>query len=328
MEGFSGFEPQVGEIRALRTFRVDNDGRLLPLYSRLVWHDGANTAVCARIGLSDDPPAHPAPDSDCRCGFYAYGSERAAAQHRNSRYVSAVVACWGRVIAGTRGVRAQYARIEAIYLAESAPPSLRRQIARRYPSSALYQDRATMLSEHPLSQLDCYHDGWFSRRWPGINPMVANIVQVAIIAMGLIPAANLRGSALLWTLWSVATAFVALVTVLMLSGVGGRLPRAAALGPVILMLWLVAPMSGTAAWLLRLPALLLMAVGLGTYLITRRRGYFPLISAVGDDRPPRRVAPKSRPHPSVSTRPTRPGHTPRVRTWTTQARAKGRNNHP
>ena len=33
MDAFAGFEPQVGEIRAVRSFRVGPDGTLYPLFS-------------------------------------------------------------------------------------------------------------------------------------------------------------------------------------------------------------------------------------------------------------------------------------------------------
>ena len=47
MQPFAGAEPLVGEVVGLRTFRVDESGLLLPLYSNLAWYDGPNTATCA-----------------------------------------------------------------------------------------------------------------------------------------------------------------------------------------------------------------------------------------------------------------------------------------
>jgi hypothetical protein len=44
MDAFAGFEPQVGEIRAVRSFRVGPDGALYPLFSDQAWVDGANIA--------------------------------------------------------------------------------------------------------------------------------------------------------------------------------------------------------------------------------------------------------------------------------------------
>ncbi len=79
---FSGTEPLVGEIVGLRTFRVDESGMLLPLYSNHGWYDGANTATCAPPTGEAERTDHPVPSPECECGFYAYGTEAAAARNR------------------------------------------------------------------------------------------------------------------------------------------------------------------------------------------------------------------------------------------------------
>ncbi|MDP9094257.1 MAG: hypothetical protein M3N95_15310 [Actinomycetota bacterium] len=53
MDAYSGFEPQVGEIRALRTFRIGPGGLLYPLFSDHAWTDGTNTAECPLPRLRD-----------------------------------------------------------------------------------------------------------------------------------------------------------------------------------------------------------------------------------------------------------------------------------
>src|SRR5882762_5927320 len=112
MEAFSGFEPQVGEIRALRTFRIGRDGGLYPLFSDVRWAAHANTARCRSPGMGRDETDHLVVEPGCTCGFYAYADEQTAAEYPHSRHVLAVVACWGRIIAGTRGLRSQYTRVE------------------------------------------------------------------------------------------------------------------------------------------------------------------------------------------------------------------------
>jgi len=107
-----------------------------------------NTAQCA----SGHTPAAPG----CRCGFYAYGTRRAARQYAEARRVLAVVACWGRVVPGTRGLRAQYARIEAIWLSARVSPHLARQLRERYPSVTVYRSKRVMLRRHPPTRLDSY----------------------------------------------------------------------------------------------------------------------------------------------------------------------------
>ena len=52
------FEPQLGEIRAVRTFRVGPGGLLFPLFSRRPWVDGDNEAACHAIHGTDQPGTH------------------------------------------------------------------------------------------------------------------------------------------------------------------------------------------------------------------------------------------------------------------------------
>ncbi len=138
MDSYGGFEPQVGQIRALRTFRIGPDGALYPLFSNEPWQDGSNTARC----LGKDRPPHPSPAPDCTCGFYAYGAEQWVSDHPHSRHVLAVVACWGRIIAGTRGLRAEHCRIEALWLSAAVPADLAARVHLHHPSVAVHRDRS------------------------------------------------------------------------------------------------------------------------------------------------------------------------------------------
>ena len=95
--------------------RQDTSGR---------WHDGPNTARCKRRNT----PPHRSPASDCTCGFYAYGAEQWVSDHPISRHVLAVVSCWGRIIAGTGGLRAEHSRIEALWLSAAVPADLAEKV--------------------------------------------------------------------------------------------------------------------------------------------------------------------------------------------------------
>jgi hypothetical protein len=141
---------RVGEIRALRTFRLAQYGRLYPARYGPAgpWQDGANTARC-HYGHT---PAAPG----CMCGFWAYGTHRAARDFIEARRVLAVVACWGRVVPGTRGLRAQHARIEAIWVSAWVSRRLVRQLRERYPSATFYRSKRFMLIRHRLTRLDSY----------------------------------------------------------------------------------------------------------------------------------------------------------------------------
>src|SRR4051812_42677567 len=197
MEHYSGFdtavEPLVGEVRALRTFRVGPDGRLHSLFSPNSWDNGPNTAGCSSLRvLSGGAVSHPAPETSCTCGFYAYGSEQAAGEYPHAEHVLAVAACWGHVIAGTRGIRAQHGKVEALWLSDRVPEGLRARIAVRYPSVAVYRDRVAMLTQHPPTALDCYEPAPPDRRSRGARLFDAG----ALVAIGLsAAAAHLLGGA-------------------------------------------------------------------------------------------------------------------------------------
>jgi hypothetical protein len=141
---------RVGEIRALRTFQLSSDGSLRPVaYTDVAWVDGANAANC---DLCDHTPAAPG----CSCGFWAYGTRGGASQHRAAKHLLAVVACWGRVVPGTLGLRAQYARIEAIWVSGRIPRDRIALLRKRYPSAVVYGSKRAMLRKHRLSTLDSY----------------------------------------------------------------------------------------------------------------------------------------------------------------------------
>jgi len=156
-------ELRVGEIRALRTFQLSSDGSLKPVaYTDVAWVDGPNAARC---DLGDHTPAAPG----CGCGFWAYGSRGAAAQHRAAKHLLAVVACWGRVVPGTLGLRTQYARIEAIWVSGRIPRGRIALLRKRYPSAVLYGSKRAMLRRHRLSRLDSY------RRVPWLEARLASL---------------------------------------------------------------------------------------------------------------------------------------------------------
>jgi hypothetical protein len=142
---------RVGEIRALRTFRLSEYGYLNPVgYPGAgPWRDGANTARCRNHGHT---PAAPG----CKCGFWAYGTYDAACDYAEARRLLAVVTCWGKVVPGTRGLRAQYARIEAIWLSGKTRRHIVRRLRERYPSVTFYRSRRRMLRRNHPTRLDSY----------------------------------------------------------------------------------------------------------------------------------------------------------------------------
>jgi hypothetical protein len=259
MDPFAGFEPYVGDVRALRTFRVARGGGLHPLFHGGMWDDGTNTARC--LNPSAEPDGHGAPDPDCTCGFYAYGNADAAAEQVRARHVLAVVACWGRLIAGTRGVRAQHCRIEAVWLSAAVPEELVAQVRERYPSAVVYRDRAAMLAEHPPTALECYEPA------PAIDRLTAAPVRWVAAAgavVGTAPAHWLEAVPGARPVWVVLLTVLVLGALLLGQGRSGDLAlQRRRLLCLAVVLWMVAPLAGAAGLLLlRLPLAEVAVLGL------------------------------------------------------------------
>jgi hypothetical protein len=274
MDAFSGFEPQVGEIRAVRTFRIGPEGLLYPLFSDHSWSAGANTARCRIPDSRGDDSEHLVVEPGCTCGFYAYADEHAAAEYPNSRHVLAVVACWGRVVAGTRGLRSQHARIEAIWMSPTVPADLAASVADRYPSTAVYGDKEAMLIEHPPTHVDCYETP--SPRDRGRNRMGIRAALIAALILGLLPWSWLTGNSDALILWAAMVGAFLIASVKYGKHVAPT-ERKRALVCSAMVLWLIAPLAGPAGILfLRLPLVQIAVVARQQRRIAvRRANQFP-----------------------------------------------------
>jgi hypothetical protein len=262
--GFSGFEPQVGEIRALRTFRVGPAGVLYPLFDTRPWVDGANEARC-RI---TDEPEHAVPEPDCTCGFYAYADQRAAGEYPFARYVLAVVACWGRVVAGTKGIRAQYGRIEALWFSPVVPAALVQAATERYPSVAVYSDAATMLREHPLTHLDVYEPEQLTPPW---RRRIGQLAALAAVVAGVLPTSFFGEVPDGWFVWGALLAALLGGVVLGRARLKDPSVQRRRLICLALALWMIAPLTAPLGLLLfRLPLAQLALITVVHRLALRR----------------------------------------------------------
>lgn len=260
----------------MRTFRIGPGGLLYPLFGATPWTAGTNTAACRALqsvgavgggpgvggggGASrfGDPAirrlVHATPEPDCSCGYYAYADEASAAQYPQARNVLAVVACWGRVIAGTRGVRAQYARIAAVWMSDRVPPSLAAEVAQQYQQSQIYLDKNAMLNDYELSRLDCYEPS--ASEVSRYRRFIVRATVLAALAVGAIPANVVLHDQALLVLWWSALSLVLSVALYLFCRRKEPQSRRAALLYTALALWLVAPFGGgVGLLLLRLPIL-------------------------------------------------------------------------
>lgn len=141
------FSPQA-PLPAWRLFRVRADGKRLVLSSPMYhddmtgrtppWPSAEEEATCYK--------GHPAPAPGCRCGIYGAvpgtldslpGYLRDTAYERDP-WAYGEIACFGRVFADMRGVRAEHARLIRIALpatgwpGEAAPREASRMLSERY----------------------------------------------------------------------------------------------------------------------------------------------------------------------------------------------------
>jgi hypothetical protein len=267
MEAYTGFEPQVGEIRAVRTFRVGPNGSLYPLFSDVPWSAGTNSARCKFA-------THPTPDADCTCGFYAYASEAAAAEFPNARHVLAVVSCWGHVIAGTRGIRAEFARVEAIWMSEVVPASLAALVATHYPGLSIYADRQAMLAQHPPTVLDCYQ---FDPNERAVRRVALRLAILAALIIGVLPTSWLGSNHDARLVWAAELGFFLIGAALLHRKRTDLAAKRQALVFVAVALWLLAPFAGAGGTLmLRLPLIQIAALtACQRWLLTREASRFP-----------------------------------------------------
>ncbi len=265
-------ELRVGEIRALRTFRVARDGQLYPLFGPTPWVSGINTATCRSPHQDHDHSDVPTPD--CTCGFHAYGSVSAAAEEPRSEHVLAVVACWGPVIAGTRGIRAAHARIEALWLSSAVPAPLVGEVAALYRDASIYRDRAVMLEEHPPTALDCYDPAVEGARGLGTGWRV--VLGVVLLA-SLIPLPQLLSHDPTVAVAAVGAAALAALVVVRRAAGRDRSTQRRAFLMVVGVLWLLAPFAGVVVSVaIRVPvALVLSTLELHRWRVRVRAARFP-----------------------------------------------------
>jgi hypothetical protein len=278
VDDYAGFEPQIGEIRALRTFRVGPDGGLYPLYSDTAWVDGVNTAHCnlaPGTGNRIDARQHATPDPDCTCGYYAYASESGAAERPHARHVLAVVACWGKVIAGTRGIRAEHARVEALWMSAIVPPELAGSVAASYPTATVYPEKDVMLAEHPPSALDCYE---IDEPVPAARMSRALLLAIATaVVIGSLPASWIWQQPYIRAIWAAEVCLFVIAAVMVRRTRRDVRASVTTLLYAGLAVWLVAPFAGSAGVvLLRLPLVQITSLGLlQRYHLNREARRFP-----------------------------------------------------
>ncbi len=134
------------DVHGLRTFRVSDDGHLLPVTAMDdSWRGGTCIARCRR------EPGHQPPDDDCRCGIYSFRHlPILRAQYQQALDLVAVVALEGQTLEGSRGWRSQAARVLDIWVSPDAVPNdLRNALAANLPDVRFHDDVEEMIGSYP-----------------------------------------------------------------------------------------------------------------------------------------------------------------------------------
>lgn len=154
------FAPQiaVGVAYGLRTFRIREDGHLLPaswLFADFdavpsVWDRGHCVARCKWRS------EHEAPVTMCTCGVSSWDTLARLQEEfpEHTDYIVGVVRLEGRTVQGVYGdplgaFRSEAARIVALWVNDSrVPVRFQRAIRRTYPDIKLHYDRTRMIAQH------------------------------------------------------------------------------------------------------------------------------------------------------------------------------------
>jgi hypothetical protein len=109
----------LAPVIGFRSWRIAN-GRLLSPYIPCRWEGrvmrarcfDANRVLLRGEGWLDEPHASPHPE--CQCGVYAYHRPGLRSYYGEQWWCDGVIAAWGRIEVHADGLRAEFARVEAL----------------------------------------------------------------------------------------------------------------------------------------------------------------------------------------------------------------------
>jgi hypothetical protein len=180
MSDFKGedFDFAVGSIKGLRSWSIDDKGRLRGVTHPAIWTPGENVSACRApsgpIGLhcgdpacalcrhlptsQPKPPAAHTFDPECQCGFWAY-DEVGFEEHGDA---VGIIEGYGRTTIGTKGFRCEKAKIVALCRdTEKGTLSLSEwlRLKELYPAAEFHDEFDDMVMAH----------GQVLRSWPTVG---------------------------------------------------------------------------------------------------------------------------------------------------------------
>lgn len=197
MSEFSDRPFVAGSLVGVRSFRVDEWGRLIgPSYPD-VWKPGENVAVCHRsvesslgglflpalsqftlrmdafslygphytvapseveipkappvnLKKKPKPPPHHVGMLSCQCGYYAY-FDTANNPHHNKGNVHAIIEGYGTITVGSRGFRAEKAKLLAVVIKPKRwNDATSERLRHNYPDVRFFGDKGEAFDAFPL----------------------------------------------------------------------------------------------------------------------------------------------------------------------------------
>lgn len=147
----------IEKVYGLRAFRPSDDGVLLPVgivgkASGFTWQPGENEAVCSFHKI--------APTKGCKCGLY--GMTDGTNDYFSIGYtIQGIIEASGRLVVGTKGFKAQKAKIVALVqpyidLNGAGEKVVYRfnKCMRKFPQFDVFPTLRSALDEFPISKLD------------------------------------------------------------------------------------------------------------------------------------------------------------------------------
>jgi hypothetical protein len=135
----------VGDLRGYRRWKVFDNGYLASTFMSYAWGSATEVAACI---LADPAWDHPSPVTDCTCGLYAHYRATTVEPPWRRPIVPpvvgqplGVVTVAGRVILGTRGMRAERMTLHALVTDDAA-------LGERY-GVPIYRSRKALLYDYP-----------------------------------------------------------------------------------------------------------------------------------------------------------------------------------
>lgn len=170
------YEFAMGSLQGLRSWNVDEKGRLVAASLGTVWRPGENVAECFAVPYcpryrsapwSMTSTGEPAPCSspdctgryhtaerhtfepNCDCGFWAFSAE----DFYPHATVIGVIEAWGKTAIGSKGFRAEKAKILALYTGGKHGHRMRESLTERlavlYPDAMQFRGWKNLLAAYP-----------------------------------------------------------------------------------------------------------------------------------------------------------------------------------